>query len=52
MPNLRVFLRDEDAAVLTEYVLLAFFIAIVCFVAVQQIGNAVSTIYNNVANGI
>lgn len=52
MPNLRVFWRDEEAAILVEYVLLAFFIAIVCFVAVQQIGTIVASFYSNAGNAI
>jgi pilus assembly protein Flp/PilA len=45
-------LRDEEGATMVEYGLLVALIAMVALVAVQTLGQHVSTLFSNVANSI
>jgi pilus assembly protein Flp/PilA len=46
------FVREEAGQDLIEYALLAGLISIVCVLAIQAAGTAVSTLFNNVATSI
>ena len=46
---LRTFVRNEEGQDLLEYALLVALIAIVCFVAVGDTGDAVAAIFGNIA---
>jgi len=50
--TLKALAHDEDGAELTEYVLLATFIAMVALVAVKRLGTDVSTFFNSAATSI
>jgi Flp pilus assembly pilin Flp len=50
MYELRKLWRDEEGVQLVEYAMLAFFIAIACFVAIQQIGTTVAGFYSNIVS--
>jgi Flp pilus assembly pilin Flp len=47
--NLRALVRNEEGQDLLEYALLVALIAIVCYVAVEGTGTAVSDIFTDIA---
>ncbi len=46
MELIRNFFKDESGATMVEYGLMVALIAVVCIVAVQQLGQSVSTEFN------
>ncbi len=48
--TLRQFVREEDAATMIEYALLAVLIAMVVAIAALTLGHAISTQFGNVTN--
>jgi len=48
----RHFVKNDDAATMVEYALMLSLIAIVCILAVTNIGKNANTIFDNIANNL
>ena len=46
---IRKFVRDEDGATMVEYALMLALIAVICLVAVSQVGTGANTTYTSVS---
>ncbi len=49
---IRRFIKDEEGAVATEYVLLMVLIALAFYVGAQTLGNRINTVFNTTASNL
>ena len=49
---MRRFMKDEEGAVATEYVLLMVLIALAFYVGAQALGNTIQSVFNTTASNL
>lgn len=52
MRILKALIGDDSGATVIEYALIAMFISIAAFIAIQQIGHTINNTFNNVASNM
>jgi pilus assembly protein Flp/PilA len=52
MTMIQSFVRDEEGAALVEYGILVALIAVVCFLAVQTLGNKINNTFGGINNSL